>query len=260
MSELEKLVLATSLTPAETSERTGAIYTDLLDQSRYMQQGNFRSFHAEDLRRLFQLYDATFFAGHVGKHLGSKGITFRISPRMTSAGGKTTRFRMPNGLEYYEITVASTLLFKTFTENDHRPVSVTGIACRDRLEALQRVFEHELVHLLEMVLWKDSNCRANRFQTLATRLFTHREHTHRLITPREQAYVKFGIRPGVWVRFRFEGREYRGLVNRVTKRATVLVPSPRGARFSDGKHYETYYVPVSQLQTLDGPMPDRERA
>jgi hypothetical protein len=260
MSDLEKLIRSTTLTPSETTERTGQIYTELLQQSRYMQQGNFRSFHPEDLRRLFQLYDEQFFSGQCGRRLGQHGISFRISPRMTSAGGKTTRFRTRNGIEHYEITVASTLLFKTFTDNDHRPVTVTGIECQDRLQALQRVFEHELVHLVEMMLWKDSNCRATRFQSLATRFFTHREHTHRLITPREQAFVKFGIRPGVWVRFRFEGLEYRGVVNRVTKRATVLVPSANGSRFSDGKCYETYYVPVAQLQPVDGPLPDRERA
>jgi len=258
--DLENIVLSTVLTASVANGRTREIYDEILRRSRFMQSGNFLSFHPDDLRELFNLYDYRFFAGECGRRLGKQGISFRISPRMTSAGGKTTRYRSRAGTEYFEITVASTLLFKTFTENDHRPITVTGIQCTDRLQALQRVFEHELIHLLEMMLWQDSNCRAARFQSAAMRLFAHREHTHGLITPKEQAYVKFGIRAGVWVQFQIDGEIYRGLVNRVTKRATVLVPSPSGLKYSDGQHYDTYYVPISQLKRLDGPAPDLERA
>lgn len=255
---LERIVQSTVLTASAANARTREIYEEILRRSRYMQLGNFRSFHPDDLRQLFTLYDYRFFAGECTRRLGNQGISFRISPRMTSAGGKTTRYRTRAGTEYFEISVASTLLFKTFTENDHRPITVTGIQCTDRLQALQRVFEHELIHLLEMMLWQDSNCRASRFQSAAMRLFAHREHTHGLITPKEQAYVKFGVRVGVWVQFQMDGQRHQGLVNRVTKRATVLVPSPTGLKYSDGQCYDTYYVPVSQLKPLNGPSPDRE--
>jgi hypothetical protein len=52
------------------------------------------------------------------------------------------------------------------------------------------------------------------------------------------------------VRFRIDGRELEGIVNRVTKRATVLVRDERGTPYSDGWRYAKYYVPVSQLEVV----------
>lgn len=84
---------------------------------------------------------------------------------MTRAGGKATRqdFRDGSGKVVrteYEITVATTLLFQTFQE-DHRPVVMSGIECRDRLAALQRVMEHEMTHIIEMLIWTDLTTGTN---------------------------------------------------------------------------------------------------
>jgi len=129
-------------------------------------------------------------------------------------------------------------------------VTTSGIACRDRLDALQRVMEHEIVHLIEMLLWGESSCSQPRFHSLTLRFFGHTQNKHNLITPKEKAFVKFGIRPGVKVRFRCDGIEYAGVVNRVSKRATVLVEDPRGRRYTDGKHYAKFYVPVQMLEAV----------
>jgi hypothetical protein len=49
-------------------------------------------------------------------------------------------------------------------------------------------------------------------------------------------------------RFRhFEGRRLTGRVNRITKRATVLVEDSEGQKYSDGLRYKTYYVPIADL-------------
>ena len=48
-----------------------------------------------------------------------------------------------------------------------------GLVCRDRLEALQRIFEHELLHLAEFLGWGRSNCRAENFHALSRRIFAH---------------------------------------------------------------------------------------
>jgi hypothetical protein len=50
------------------------------------------------------------------------------------------------------------------------------------------------------------------------------------------------------VTFLFEGRPLTGRVNRLTKRATVLVEDPEGESFSDGLRYRRYYVPIVHLQ------------
>jgi hypothetical protein len=75
-------------------------------------------------------------------------------------------------------------------------------------------------------------------------------HTHNLITQRERA-AESGIRVGSPVRFRFEGRNLEGRVNRITKRATVLVEDPAGMLYSDGHRYKGYYVPIGWLKSLE---------
>ncbi len=247
--DLAEIALGSQLAPAVVLDRTRGIYDQLLKASRYVTAGNFRSLHPNDLNTLFEAYDAEFFRGACRRGLAGRKLDFRISTRMTSAGGKTFFYkpRIPGLPEYFEIAVSATLLFQTFRDVD-RPITVCGVECRDRIEALQRIFEHEMIHLVEMVCWRESECSAPRFQSIASGMFLHREHTHNLITPRERAAVKFGIQAGSRVRFEYEGREYQGTVNRVTKRATVLVEDPRGMRYSDGKSYTKFYIPLDDLK------------
>ena len=124
-----------------------------------------------------------------------------------------------------------------------------GLACRHRLDALQRLFEHELVHLAEWVCWDESHCGRKRFQDIASRLFLHRAHTHQLITRSERA-AALGIGVGTRVTFRYRGNRLQGRVNRITKRATVLVEDPEGTRWSDGRRYVRYYVPLGGIRAV----------
>jgi len=232
---------------------TRDIHHDTLAGSADLDGENFTRIHTRDLERLFDQYDQRFFDGQVRPALAGSPLYFRLSSRLTRAAGKTTRFRRgaSPGAVSYEISVSTTLLFQCFGGDDHRPISVTGRPCADRLAALQRVMEHELVHLVELLVWTRSSCRARRFQSIAERFFAHRAHTHDLITPAEQAHARFGVRPGARVRFRLEGAEHEGVVNRVTRRATVLVPDSSGRPFSDGRRYLTFYVPVDLLEVID---------
>ena len=54
-------------------------------------------------------------------------------------------------------------------------------------------------------------------------------------------------KPAFSIRTGFFGIHSR--VNRVTKRATVLVEHPDGQKHSDGLRYKTYYVPIARLLT-----------
>ena len=146
----------------------------------------------------------------------------------------------------YEITISTTLLYNTF-QNVDRTVTVGGLICHDRLEALQRIFEHELLHLAEFLGWGRSNCRGRNYHALSRRIFAHEGAFHDLITPRETARAAFDIRVGDRVSFELDGARYRGMVNRITRRATVLVEDPRGQLFSDGKVYRRFYVPLPLL-------------
>ena len=167
---------------------------------------------------------------------------------MTHAGRKTTQYRSYDGQVSYEIAIAVSMLFDGFGATDRR-ITVCGLECKDRLEALQRTFEHEIVHLAEQLCWGSSDCKAMRFQDIAARLFQHRAHTHDLITRQERA-AQSGIRLGSLVSFTFEGSLLVGRVNRITKRATVLVEDPGGRKYSDGLQYKTYYVPITWLKPV----------
>ena len=221
----------------------------LLHASPYAREPNFTRLHPGDLSFLFAAYDARFLDGLSGKVLGPEGVTFRLSRRMTRAGGKTTLLRDPDGTPRFEIAVATSILFDGFADGDPE-VSVGGLACRHRLDALQRLFEHELVHLAEWLCWDESHCGRKRFQDIAARLFLHRAHTHQLITRTERATV-LGISVGTRVTFRYRGKRLQGRVNRVTKRATVLVEDAEGTRWSDGRRYVRYYVPLGELRPVE---------
>lgn len=247
--ELKEVLEAHRLPAEEIQLRARKIYTEMLTRSRHLRVGNFTAIDTDDLRRGFELYDQAFFAGSLMRQLDATPLAFRLSKRMTKAAGKVTRRQMSNRGESraYEITVSTTLLFQTF-RGENRPILLSGIHCRDRLEALQRVLEHEIVHLAEWLTWDDTSCSASRFQSIAGHLFGHTEHRHQLITPYEHAQIQYGIRPGDRVTFQFEERSYTGIVNRITRRATILVEDPRGESYTDGKRYRKFYVPLSLLR------------
>lgn len=247
--KLQQIVAGTALDAKQVAQRTARVHHSALRKSRFLREANFEQVHPSDLQLLFERYDAAFFRRQLNAALGQSTLHFRLSPRMTSSGGKTTCFtNRQTGNRRYEICVASSILLACFAGDDHRPITVSGLPCLDRLSALQRIVEHEIVHLIEMLLWNKSSCSRRRFQSIARRFFGHSQHKHELITPRERAIVKHGLQPGTKVRFRFDGAELNGFVNRINKRVTVLVASRRGRRYSDGKRYAAYYVPAHDLQ------------
>ncbi len=251
-------LLAIAHPPDLVGRSTRRIYAEVLAQSAFIREGNFRAIGEDDLRLLFRIYDDHFFENLLGRMLregGSGEVTFRLSARMTKAAGKTImtrpRSRSVDRPPVFEIAVSTLLLFQNF-EGPGRPVSVGGLPCADRLEVLQRTFEHELLHLAEFLAWGTSSCLASRFHALSRRIFGHEGTTHDLVTPREFAAESFRIRVGDMVSFEHQGRRHLGRVNRITRRATVLVENPNGLSYSDGHHYSAFYVPIPSLRK-EGP-------
>ncbi|MFY9252395.1 MAG: hypothetical protein WAO83_02990 [Fuerstiella sp.] len=251
LKQLEALVREDRVSPGERQRRVSMIAEHVFATSPYLNEPNFSRFHPDDLQLLYELYDETFFKGLLHRSLNPKQISFRLSKRMTSAGGKTTRwiYPQPNVLPKYEIAISTPLMFQSFNAPEENVV-VTGLECDSRLDGLMRIMEHEIVHLIEMLVWLDSSCSLHRFQNIASRLFGHTDHRHELMTPSVLADQKYGIRTGSRVRFHFEGQRFEGIVNRVTKRATVLVAHPKGMRYSDGIHYLKFYMPLSALERV----------
>jgi hypothetical protein len=259
--ERQAKLFALLYSPGEVADRATRIYEAMLAQSPQIREANFTVIGTDDLERLFFWYDREFFHGRLGEMVledKAHPIAFRLSRRLVSAAGQTIRQARriqqnskPVVKVDYEITISTTLLYNTFQDVE-RMVTVGGLPCRDRLESLQRIFEHELLHLAEFLGWGRSNCRANNFHALSRRIFAHEAAFHDLITPREQARAAFNIHVGDRVSFEIDGTQQTGRVNRITRRATVLVENPSGKLFSDGKRYLTFYVPLPLLQKEGG--------
>jgi len=240
-----------SFTTARLQAIQHDVYQHVLLNSPNINSANFDVISAADLGMLFQVTDELFFAGEIGRYVEkhfAKPLTFRLSTRMTTAGGTTTMFKpgSKDGETEFEIAIATTPLFGTFKLESHAEVG--GVRCSSRLEALQRIMEHEVVHLVELLGTGDSNCQAKPFRAMVRNYFGHRESNHQLMTPSDVARKQLGIRCGDTVIFHVDGSRYRGFVNRITKRATVLVKDPTGTEYSDGVRYAKYYVPLPMLK------------
>ncbi len=148
---LGQLITQRQLDRAEIGKRTTDIGRSVLASSRVMKSANFTSTTAADLQRMADMYDAMFFDSKLLTIAREHSMSFRWSSRMTSAGGKTIRsVHRARGARTsrvsYEIALSATLLFQTFGDLD-RPIRVTGHVCENRLQAMQRILEHELIHL-----------------------------------------------------------------------------------------------------------------
>ena len=219
------------------------IRQEILHRSRYIQTPNFARCSDSDLRVLFELYDAQFFNGSLARRLPAACV-FEFSARLRSSAGMTSRTRRA-GVMHYRITIANVVLFQNFADGQAR--KVTGVDCYDRLDALMRIFEHELLHLHEFLIDGKTNCSAGRFQSLAREFFGHQSHKHELVTPRQKAIATSPFRVGQLVAFERNSQSHTGTINRIHRRATVLVESPRGTLYNNGKRYEKYYVPLAKL-------------
>lgn len=222
---------------------------ELLAGSSHLGSPELVRIDSDDLWLLFHGYDRRSFDGLLAAALGPalrERLRLRLSSRMTSAGGKVLHYRGSSPARF-EIAVSRHLLFTNFAPGA-ATVQINGLWCRTRLDALQRIFEHELVHLAELLLWGRSSCRRPCFRALARALFGHSDVTHRLTTSRQRAWQEHRLEPGDRVWFQHEGRRLEGFVNRITKRATVLVPDPAGQSYTDGGHYAKFYMPVAALR------------
>ncbi|MCE5326903.1 MAG: hypothetical protein LLG01_10870 [Planctomycetaceae bacterium] len=250
-------IRSANVSPLEAAARVAGIRAAILGGVGNVRQGNFDCIGEGDLQRLFDLYDREFFGGALAAGAAEqtgRSLRLRLSSRMTRAGGKTIVHRRGRGRSaqttQYEIAISAAMLLRAMRFSDE-PVEVCGRPCSDRLEAMMRIMEHEIVHLAQLLSGKSSRCGTKAFMELAGGLFAHRSHTHALNVRRTAAKPQAAqedIRPGQHVQFDFRGRKFHGVVNRITTRATVLVENPRAHRFSDGKHYQKFYVPLAMLR------------
>ncbi len=227
--------------PEQVQAKREKIRQDLLKKSNYIKDGKITSLSVQDLKLLYELYDAAFFAGQL--HKAQLDLTFSLSRRMTKSAGKTIYQPVQDS---YEIRIGADLFFA------YHQIAGSGLVCglktKDSLEALQLVFEHELCHVFERLLFGSSSCRNDRFKKLASRTFGHLSSHHELnsgrLVPKDEPLLQIGDQ----VSFEYKGHIYEGFINNITKRATVMVKNPYGDfRDQAGQRYSKYYVPQGSL-------------
>ena len=235
-------------TSGEIKKKSKKIYRQILAESENLDRGNFKAIGTDDLASLFKLYDLHFFDRFFHNNYREK-ISFRLSRRMTMAAGRIA-YMKDDGT--YTISLSTTLISQTF-HDVRREVTVNGIVCHDRLEATMRVLEHEIIHLLEWELFGKTSCSKPRFRRLSRNIFGHTDVTHQLVTQVERAHKRFNLQVGDEAVFEHDGKTYRGVISRITKRATVMVRDSDG-RFQDskGNRYGKYYVPLQHLNRSKG--------
>lgn len=222
----------------------------LIQQSQNVKNGMISRIAPLDLELLFKLYDRDFLNNYIKENYEGK-IKFSLSKRMTKAVGKTIYPKnlqiLQQNLWLIEIRIGIDFIFKYNQIN--RMKDVAGIMTRDSLDVFQIVFEHELCHFVELILYGETNCGRQRFKKLAKSIFGHTKSCHDLPTNQEIAYHKYGFRAGDSVFFVLDGKTQEGFIFQINKRATVLVEDSNGCYVDQrGKRYSKFYVPLPHLK------------
>lgn len=250
-AELERFLLFTHHSPDRWDIYQETIYQEACD-SGLIDQPNFTRINTALLAKLFHSYDRLVFEGLLRVTLADIPIKFFFSGRLRSAGARTAMKMSADrrSVREMEISLSSRLIFDAFSFG-RTTETVGGIPCTDRLSVLLRLFEHELIHVCEFLVWRTSRCAAPRFQDIILRLFRHTDAHHYLVPATVRYAQDRGLRVGDCVSFDYGNNRLTGFINRIGKRATVLVRDPSGALYTDGHRYRKYYVPLPLLQKVN---------
>lgn len=222
-------------------ERRTQILTTLCALDAGFRSSPVSSMKSETLDEMLALYDKFFFSGFLADKLSALCVT--LSSRMTSAAGKFICVRGPfKRIKHAEIRMSSDFLFRLEDES----YELNGLIAQTPQEAFLIVFEHELCHVLETLVFGETGHSA-RFLSIVNGLFGHTAVRHRLPTRRQDASAS-GLMIGSQVSFCYHGSTLSGTITYIGKMVTVMVPSMQGDyRDRLGRRYTKYRVPISKL-------------
>ena len=137
-------------------------------------------------------------------------------------------------------------------EDIQRPVVVCGLECRDRLHALQRIMEHEIVHLTELLVWGQIELCGTTIQGAVQNIFGHPSTKNTTWSRRvNERQCSTASRWAIPWNSSLRQCGMSGAINRIHHRATVLVEASDGLPYSDGKRYKKFYVPLPMLKDCE---------
>lgn len=196
----------------------------------------------QSLNLMRDLYDVLFLGGCLKK----LNVRITLSSRMTSSAGKYIFIRSAFGrIRSPEIRMSSDYLLRL----KQGPFELNGLKVDHAQEVFLLVFEHELCHAVEALLYGQTG-HSSRFLSLANGLFGHTATRHKLPTRRQEA-ANDGLHVGMQVNFTYNGREQIGYITYIGKTATVMVSSQQGEyRDQKGRRYTKYRVPLNRLSKV----------
>ena len=233
------------LFPGEITSRRSSILAELRAYDPGFAETPVRSIRTATLQAMRDRVDRLFLDGALMRFYPSLSVT--VSNRMTSAAGKfISSARAVRGSDpKAEIRMSGDFLFR-LPEGTYR---LNGLTVSSPQEAFLVVFEHETVHAIEKALYGTTG-HSKRFLRLAGGLFGHTGIHHELPTRAADAALS-GCRPGARVSFPFRETRLTGVVSRIGKTVTVMVPDPRGGfRDAAGRRYAKYRVPLGCITLL----------
>jgi hypothetical protein len=245
----KSLLVKINFNSVEINERREKVRERITVSSNNIKNGTITKVSEEDLKIIFNHYDTYFLNNYFGDNFIGN-IKFSFSKRMTRSAGLTI---VPKNIAYlkqseetYEIRMGINFFLRYYDTVGEKKVN--GLVTNDALHALQLVFEHELCHVIEFYVFKNSNCKKQRFQYISKNIFGHEGVYHGLPTNSEIAKEKYGIKIGDKVCFSYENKEFQGFISAIKKRATVMVLDKAG-KYVDGKgnKYSKWYVALKAI-------------
>jgi hypothetical protein len=237
----------------EINQRFEKVRQQVFIQSKQIKTDNFQVVSNDDVKLIFNLFDTYFFDNYFKENNIIEKMAFDFSKKMTSAGGKLMYYKVTNQNPIqFRMRISAYLIFNSFKNNEAKPVNLAGFETKNRLEALMHVIEHEIIHLIEFLAFNDSSCKKDNFKKLANSIFGHTAFTHSLLTGKMEALKEYDLRIGDWVDFSFDGKKYKGFIQKITKRATVMALDEKGIyKDAKGNRFTKYYILLKYLKKMN---------
>lgn len=220
--------------------RRQTISDQVFPNNKYPVISNSPDFIAK-LNEMFRLYDYWFFGGLLAYALNKRNgsVTFEVTPRMTSVAGSCSTL----GICTYLIKLSSEQLKKLTPQNLYM---INGIIPQNRVEGLQLVFEHELLHMILSLFINDISGHNQLFKDIAKMLFGHTDFRHQIGREVQEGAGKYS-RGNLNV-----GDEVSYIASRTNQptHGTVIKLNPKRARIRTVEG--VFNVPYSMLTRIKG--------
>lgn len=230
----------------EEIEKKRKVVTNLLLESTFDKK-NFTTLSNKQLEDMFKIYDKIFFDGQLRRKLKSEGssLEFQVSASKGHSVAGSCRM-IPSGKVCDFVIKISKHMFLEKFRSENETLRANGLLCTNRLECLQIVFEHELVHMI-MGLWKvqEQAIQLGRkkswygghgfvFKCLVKERFGQTDIRHNLSSGDISTYLsRDETNLGQTVSFEYQGQTIHGTITKKNPRS-ALVEVPPNKRFRIG--------------------------